>query len=61
MTQTQLDDIDKVNMCYVGTLGRINGYAKDDETKEKFADVLTEARRKQRQSLQPVLEEQDDK
>jgi len=44
MTQTQLDDIDNVNVCCLSTLDRINRYAKDDAAKEKLADVLTEAR-----------------
>jgi len=44
MTQTQLDDIDNVNVCYLSTLDRINRYAKDDATKEKAADAIDQAR-----------------
>src|SRR5262245_9774775 len=44
MTQTQMDDIDNVNICYLSTLDRINRYAKDDATKEKYAKAITEAR-----------------
>jgi hypothetical protein len=44
MTETQLSDIDNVNICYLSTLDRINRYAKDDATKDKLADAVTEAR-----------------
>jgi hypothetical protein len=44
MTQQQLDDIDNVNHCYLSTLDRINRYAKDDASKEKLADAVSEAR-----------------
>ena len=44
MTQTQLDDIDNVNLCFLSTLDRIDRYAKDDATKEKYADALWEVR-----------------
>jgi hypothetical protein len=44
MTQTQLDDIDNVNVCYLSTLDRISRYAKDDATKEKAADAIDQAR-----------------
>jgi len=44
MTQTQLDDIDNVNICFLSTLDRINRYAKDQATKEKVAKALWEAR-----------------
>jgi hypothetical protein len=44
MNQTQLDDIDNVNICFLSTLDRIDRYAKDDATKEKYADALWEVR-----------------
>ena len=44
MTQTQLDDIDNVNICFLSTLDRINRYAKDEATKEKVAQALWDAR-----------------
>lgn len=44
MTQTQLDDIDNVNICFLSTLDRINRYAKDQATKEKVAQALWDAR-----------------
>ena len=44
MTQTQLDDIDNVNICFLSTLDRINRYAKDQATKEKIAKSLWDAR-----------------
>src|SRR5215470_3360484 len=44
MTQTQLNDIDNVNLCFLSTLDRIDRYAKDDATKEKYADALWEVR-----------------
>ena len=44
MTQTQMDDIDNVNICYLSTLDRIDRYGKNDETKEKYAVAVTEAR-----------------
>ncbi len=47
MTQTQMDDIDNVNICYLSTLDRIDRYGKDDATKEKYAKAITEARRAQ--------------
>jgi hypothetical protein len=47
MTQTQMDDIDNVNICYLSTLDRIKRYAKTDEAKEQLAEALTDARSKQ--------------
>ncbi len=44
LTQTQMDDIDNVNICYLSTLDRVNRYAKDDETKNKIADFVSDAR-----------------
>ena len=47
MTQTQLDDIDNVNLCFLSTLDRIDRYGKDDATKQKYADVISKARSSQ--------------
>ena len=47
MTQTQLDDIDNVNLCYLSTLDRIDRYGKDDATKQKYAEVISKARSSQ--------------
>jgi len=44
MTQQQMSDIDNVNICYLSTLDRISRYAKDDATKEKYADAITQGR-----------------
>jgi len=44
MTQTQLDDIDNVNICFLSTLDRIARYGKDQATKEKVAKSLWDAR-----------------
>ena len=44
MTQQQMSDIDNVNVCYLSTLDRISRYAKDDATKEKYADAITQGR-----------------
>ena len=44
MTQTQLDDIDNVNLCYLSTIDRINRYGKDEATKDKVADAVWKAR-----------------
>lgn len=44
MTKPQMDDIDNVNICYLGTLDRIDRYGKDDANKEKFAEAVTAAR-----------------
>jgi hypothetical protein len=44
MTAKQLDDIDNVNACYLGTLDRINRYGKNDDDKQKYAEAVTKAR-----------------
>jgi hypothetical protein len=44
MTEQQMTDIDNVNICYLSTLDRISRYAKDDATKEKYADAITQGR-----------------
>src|SRR5947207_14980845 len=43
MTQTQLTDIDNVNLCFLSTLDRSDRYSKkDDATKEKYAEALSQ-------------------
>ena len=54
MTQTQLDDIDNVNICFLSTLDRINRYAKDQATKEKVAKSLWDARWAQMDAIMGV-------
>ena len=44
LTQTQMNDIDNVNICFLSTLDRINRYGKDEETKDKVADFIADAR-----------------
>jgi len=44
MTQQQVNDIDNVNVCYLSTLDRIKRYAKDDASKEKYAEAITQGR-----------------
>ena len=44
MSQQQMTDIDNVNICYLSTLDRIDRYAKDDATKEKYAGAVDDAR-----------------
>jgi hypothetical protein len=44
MTPTQLTDIDNVNVCFLSTLDRIDRYAKEDATKEKYAEALWDVR-----------------
>jgi len=44
MTPNQMDDIDNVNACYLGTLDRINRYVKTDDDKQKYAEAVTSAR-----------------
>jgi len=44
MTQQQMRDMDNVNIWYLSTLDRISRYAKDDTTKEKYADAITQGR-----------------
>ena len=47
LTQTQIDDLDNLNVCFLSTLDRIDRYAKDMETKEEYADALWEVRWRQ--------------
>ncbi|HTS44486.1 MAG TPA: hypothetical protein VMH01_08830 [Puia sp.] len=44
MTQTQMDDIDNVNICFLSTLDRIDRYGKDNATKQKYAKAIADAR-----------------
>jgi hypothetical protein len=44
MTDEQMSDIDNVNICFLSTLDRIDRYAKDDATKQKYAKAVNEAR-----------------
>jgi hypothetical protein len=44
LTPTQITDLDNLNLCFLSTLDRIDRYAKDDETKEKYAEALWEVR-----------------
>lgn len=44
MTQTQLDDIDNVNICFLSTLDRIDRYVKADADRQKYADAVWNAR-----------------
>ena len=44
LTQTQMSDVDNVNICYLSTLDRIDRYAKDDAAKEKYAEAVSDAR-----------------
>ena len=44
LTQTQMTDVDNVNLCFLSTLDRIDRYAKDEASKEKYADALWEVR-----------------
>lgn len=44
LTTTQMADLDNLNLCFLSTLDRIDRYAKDDQTKEEYADALWEVR-----------------
>jgi len=44
LTATQINDVDNINLCYLSTLDRIVRYGKDDDTKQKLADAVSEAR-----------------
>ncbi|HTQ26961.1 MAG TPA: hypothetical protein VMI35_02490 [Puia sp.] len=44
MTQTQMDDIDNVNICFLSTLDRIDRYGKSNDTKQKYAKAVADAR-----------------
>ena len=44
LTQTQMNDVDNINVCYLATLDRIVRYGKDDARKEELAEAVSEAR-----------------
>ncbi|MFI5155306.1 MAG: hypothetical protein ACHQEM_03940 [Chitinophagales bacterium] len=44
MSGQQATDIDNVNLCFLGTLDRIDRYAKDQATREKYAKALADVR-----------------
>jgi len=44
LTQTQMTDLDNLNLCFLSTLDRIDRYTKDHATKEKYAEALWEVR-----------------
>lgn len=44
MSETQLKDIDAVNLCYLATLDRIERYSKDGAKKDEYAEGVTAAR-----------------
>ena len=44
MTSVQMTDLDNLNLCFLSTLDRIDRYAKDNATKEEYADALWEVR-----------------
>ena len=44
LSQTQITDIDNLNLCFLSTLDRVDRYAKDDKTKEEYADALWDVR-----------------
>jgi hypothetical protein len=44
LTQTQLTDLDNLNACFLSTLDRIDRYAKENKTKEEYAEALWDVR-----------------
>jgi len=44
MNQTQLDDIDNINLCYLSTLDRIDRYTKVESNKDILAEAVGSAR-----------------
>jgi hypothetical protein len=44
MDDTQLKDIDNVNICYLATLDRIDRYSKDGAKKDEYAEAVSAAR-----------------
>jgi len=44
LTPVQMNDIDNLNLCFLSTLDRIGRYAKEEQTKEEYADALWEVR-----------------
>jgi hypothetical protein len=47
MNQTQMEDIDNVNICFLSTLDRIDRYGKDQANKEKYAKAIADSRNAQ--------------
>src|SRR5262245_11540873 len=54
LTQTQMTDIDNVNICYLSTLDRINRYVKDDASKQKYAETISKGRWAQMDAIMGV-------
>ena len=44
LNQTQINDLDNLNLCFLSTLDRIDRYAKSEDTKEEYAAALWEVR-----------------
>jgi len=44
LSQMQIADISNLNLCFLSTLDRVDRYAKDDKTKEEYAEALWEVR-----------------
>ena len=44
LSQTQMEDLDNVNICFLSTLDRIDRYGKDQTNKDKYAEALWEVR-----------------
>lgn len=44
LSQTQMEDLDNVNICFLSTLDRIDRYGKDQANKDKYAEALWEVR-----------------
>ena len=54
MSDTQLQDIDNVNLCFLSSLDRIDRYVKTDADKEKYAKALIKARSAQLDGIMGV-------
>jgi hypothetical protein len=44
LSEDQVTDVDNVNLCFIGTLDRIDRYGKDAAAKEKYAKTAVQAR-----------------
>jgi len=44
LSQTQMTDLDNLNLCLLSTLDRIDRYSKDKSAKEEYAKALWEVR-----------------
>jgi hypothetical protein len=51
LSPVQIEDLDNLNLCFLSTLDRIDRYAKDNATKEKYADALWEVRWEQADAI----------